>query len=104
MCTFCDNNWKLTDCGVTSETPRNNYAELIPWFGTREEKSSLPINRWVERGKSISCKLLESGEGAAWDNRTTEKRFPINYCPICGKFLGKTVEINYILQKNLLTF
>jgi len=99
MCTFCENNWKLTNRGLTAEKPRNNYAEMHPWFGAIKETFSLPLSEYKEKGKSINCRLLESGEGAAWDNKTVEKCFPINYCPICGKFLGKTVEITEIKVK-----
>jgi len=93
MCTFCENNWRLTSKGVTAEKPRNNYMEIIPWYGTIEETFSLPFNKYKEKGKAINCRLLESGEGAAWNNETVQMHFPINYCPICGKPLGKTVEI-----------
>ena len=93
MCTFCENNWKLNSNEVTAEKQLNDYAEILPWYGNIDEISKLPFGQWKEKGKSINCVLLESGEGAAWGNKTVSKYFPINYCPICGKFLGKTVEI-----------
>ena len=90
MCTFCENGHKLTKGNVSDTKPRNNYAELINCY---DGDYSTPFNKANVIGKSISVTLLEDGEGAAWENRTVTRAFPINYCPICGKFLGKTVDI-----------
>ena len=99
MCTFCENNWKLTYNGVTAKKECDNYAKICPWYGNVGITIPTPFSEWKEKGKSINCTLLESGEGAAWENRTVKQSFPINYCPICGRFLGKTVEISELKTK-----
>lgn len=98
MCTFCENGHFMTKGTVSDSKPRNDYAELINCY---DGDYTTPFNQRKLIGKAINVTLLECGEGAAWDNRTVSMSFPINFCPICGKFLGKTIDIKTLKIETL---